>query len=71
MLTLDPTVTYYDATSASGKGYSFHKFPKNKALRLKWISTVKRQRGTWDGPSADSQLYSKHFTEDCFITEGV
>ena len=32
---------------------------------------MKRQRSNWDGPSANSQLCSKHFTEDCFITERI
>lgn len=57
--------------TVSGKEYSFHKFPKNEALRRKWITTVKRQQSNWDGPSTDSQLCSKYFTEDCFITEGI
>ena len=57
--------------TVSEKGYSFHKFPKNETMRRRWISAVKRQRSNWDGPSADSQLCSKHFTEDYFITEGV
>ena len=57
--------------SVSGKGYSFHKFPRDKTLRRRWISAVKRQRSNWDGPSADSQLCSKHFEDDCFVTEGV
>ena len=57
--------------TVSGKGYSFHKFPKNETLRRRWVSAVKRQRSNRNGPSADSQLCSKHFTEDCFITEGV
>ena len=55
----------------SGKGYSFHKFPKDNALQRRWISALKRQQSNWDGPSKDSQLCSKHFEEDCFITDGV
>ena len=54
----------------SGKGCSFHKFPKNEALRRRWVNAVKRQRSNWNGPSADSQLCSNHFTEDCFVTDG-
>ena len=57
--------------TVSGKGYSFHKFPKDDALRRRWVSAVKRQRSNWDGPSKDSQLCSKHFEEGCFITDGV
>ena len=56
--------------SVSGKGCSFHKFPKNEALRRRWVNAVKRQRSNWNGPSADSQLCSNHFTEDCFVTDG-
>ena len=29
------------------------------------------QRVNWDGPSSSSPLCSKHFKEDCFVTEGV
>ena len=25
----------------------------------------------WEGPSSSSQLYSKHFEDHCFVTEGV
>ena len=57
--------------SGSGKGYNFHKFPRDETLRRRWISAVKRQRSNWDGPSTDSQLYFKHFEDDCFVTEGV
>ena len=57
--------------SISGKGYSFHKFPRDKTLQRRWVSAVKRQRSNWDGPSMDSQLCSKHFEDDHFVTEGV
>jgi len=57
--------------TVSRKGYSFHKFPKDEALRRRWVGAVKWQRSNWDGLSSDSQLCSKHFREDCFITEGV
>ena len=57
--------------TVSGKGYSFHKFPKDDAVRRRWISAVKRQQSNWEGPTKDSQLCSKHFEEDCFITDGV
>ena len=57
--------------TSSGMGYSLHSFPKDETLRRKWISAVKRQRSNWDGPSSSSLLCSKHFKEDCFVTEGV
>ena len=57
--------------TVSGKGYSFHKFPKDDALQRRWVSAVKQQQSNWNGPSKDSQLCSKHFEEDCFITDGV
>ena len=57
--------------TVSGKGYSFHKFPKDDAVRWRWVSTIKRQKSNWEGPTKDSQLCSKHFEEDCFITDGV
>ena len=57
--------------SVSGKGYSFHEFPKDETMRRRWVNAVKRQRSNWNGPSADSQQCSRHFEDDCFITEGV
>ena len=57
--------------TTSGMGYSLHSFPKDETLRRKWISAVKRQRCNWDGPSSSSLLCSRHFKEDCFVTEGI
>ena len=57
--------------SVSGKGHSLHGFPKNEAIRKQWVRAVKRQRSNWTGPSSSSALCSKHFTADCFATEGV
>ena len=57
--------------SVGGKGCSLHKFPHDEAIRKKWIKAVKQHRSSWDGPSAHSLLCSKHFTDDCFLTEGV
>ena len=57
--------------TVSGMGYSLHSFPKDETTRRKWTSAVKRQRVNWDGPSSRSLLCSKHFKEDCFVTEGV
>ena len=57
--------------SVGGKGCSLHKFPQNEAIKRKWIKAVKQQRSNWDGPSPHSLLCSKHFTDDCFVTEGV
>ena len=57
--------------TVSGMGYSLHSFPKDETTRRKWTSAVKRQRVNWDGPSSSFLLCSKHFKEDCFVTEGV
>ena len=57
--------------TVSGMGYSLHSFPKDDTMRKKWTSAVKRQRVNWGGPSSSSLLCSKHFKEDCFVTEGV
>ena len=57
--------------TVGGKGYSLHSFPKDETMRRKWTSAVKRQRAKWDGPSSSSFLCSRHFKEDCFVTEGV
>ena len=60
-----------ECDTVSGMGYSLHSFPKDETTRRKWTSAVKRQRVNWDSPSSSSLLYSKHFKEDCFVTEGV
>ena len=57
--------------SVGGKGCSLHKFPQDEAIKKKWIKAVKQQRSNWDGPSSYSLLCSKHFMDDCFVTEGV
>ena len=57
--------------SVGGKGCSLHKFPQDEAIKRKWIKAVKQQRSNWDSPSPHSLLCSKHFTDDCFVTEGV
>ena len=57
--------------TTSGMGYSLHSFPKDETVRKRWISAVKRQRSSWSSPSSCSLLCSKHFKEDCFVTEGV
>ena len=54
----------------SGKGCSFHAFPKDEGLRRKWTSAVKKQRSDWEGPTSTSVLCSKHFEVSCFDTEG-
>ena len=57
--------------SVGRKGYSLHKFNQDETIRKKWIKAVKQQRSNWDGPSPHSLLCSRHFAEDCFVTEGV
>ena len=57
--------------SVGGKGCSLHKFPQDEVIRKKWIKAVKQQRSNWDGPSPHSLLCSRHFAEDCFVTEDV
>ena len=54
----------------SGKGCSFHAFPKDEGLQRKWTSAVKKQRSDWEGPTSTSVLCSKHFETSCFDTEG-
>ena len=48
-----------------------HSFPKDDTMRRKWTSAVKRQKVNWGGPLSSSLLCSKHFKEECFVTEGV
>ena len=59
-------------TMLVGRGTAFTNFQKTKLyMRRRWVNTVKRQRSSWNGPSADSQLCSRHFEDDYFITERV
>jgi len=58
-------------STVSGEGYSLHEFPRDKALRAKWVQAVKRYRSKWDGPSTSSVLCSKHFEPECFASDGV
>ena len=57
--------------TASGQGYSLHKFPHDDGARSKLAQAIKLHRVGWKGPTAASFLCSKHFEPDCFITEGV
>ena len=57
--------------SVGGKGCSLHKYSQDEAIKRKWIKAVKQQRSNWDSPSPHSLLCSKHFKDDCFVTEGV
>ena len=49
----------------------FQKMRLLEGILINRISAVKHQRSNWDGPSLSSLLYSKHFKEECFTTEGV
>ncbi|XP_067005162.1 THAP domain-containing protein 2-like [Anabrus simplex] len=40
-----------------------HSFPKDEALREKWIKAIRRKNYN---PSKYAKLCSKHFTKDCF-----
>ena len=42
-------------------GVSLFKFPKDPALRQKWIKNVQRTRAKWSGPSEHSVSCSQHF----------
>ena len=46
-------------------GVSMHYFPKNEAVRQKWISFVRRHRKDFK-PSNSSVLCSVHFEDSCF-----
>ena len=44
---------------------------QDEAIRKKWIKPIKQHRSSWDSPSPHSLLCSKHFADDCFLSEGV
>lgn len=46
-------------------GVSLFHFPKDPALKKKWIDQVRRTRDKWE-PTDNSVLCSKHFEDDCF-----
>ena len=43
----------------------------NPVTYVKWVQAVKYYRSNWDGPTASSALFFKHFEQDCFIVENV
>ena len=47
-------------------GISLLQFPRDPALRKQWTKEVQRTCANWQGPSDNSVLCSKHFTNDCF-----
>ena len=49
-----------------GHSVSLFKFPKDRALRQKWIRNVQKTIANWDGPSEHSVLCSQHFESSCF-----
>ena len=55
-----------NCSNTYGHGVSLFKFPKNRALRQKWIKNVQKTRVNWDGPSEHSVLCSQHFESSCF-----
>ena len=57
--------------SVGGKGCSLYKFLHDEMIRKKWIKAVKQQGSSWNGLSPHSLLCSKHFADNCFLTEGA
>ena len=47
-----------------------HAFPRDEDLRKKYTMAVKQHRRSWEGPTANLLLYSKHFEQECFAVEG-
>ncbi|XP_025078390.1 THAP domain-containing protein 5-like isoform X2 [Pomacea canaliculata] len=62
-----------DCQEKGGKDskYSFHKFPKDRALRKEWAIRIKRfdpkTKKLWEPKDSDT-LCSKHFVYDCFTS---
>ena len=59
-----------DCHTECGRGYSLHEFPSDGMLRAKWTRAVQQQRRNWGGPTPHSLLCAKHFTPECFETDG-
>ena len=53
------------AYNGTGDGKALFKFPKDVALRKRWVQNVKRQNFR---PTLASRLCESHFTNDCFVT---
>ena len=53
------------AYNCTGDGKALFKFPKDVALRRKWVQNVKRRNFR---PTLASRLCESHFTNDCFVT---
>jgi hypothetical protein len=60
-----------NCSNTYGHGVSLFKFPKDRALRQKWIKNVQKTRANWDGPSEHSVLCSQHFESSCFEVDSA
>ncbi|XP_065892097.1 THAP domain-containing protein 10-like [Dysidea avara] len=59
-----------DCHTECGRRYSLHEFPSDGTLRAKWTRAIQQQRRNWGGPTPHSLLCAKHFTPECFETDG-
>ena len=48
-------------------GIKMHQFPKDEAVRLKWVKFVQRHRPSFINPSKYSSLCSAHFEDTCYF----
>ena len=55
-----------NCSNTYGHCVSLFEFPKDRALRQKWIKNVQKTSANWDGPSEHSVLCSQHFESSCF-----
>ncbi|XP_063060395.1 THAP domain-containing protein 2-like isoform X1 [Engraulis encrasicolus] len=51
----------------SYRGQTFHRFPKEQALRREWINHVKRDPGPYFKINAETKVCSEHFEKQCFV----
>ena len=59
------------STSCTNTGYTpgikMHQFPKDDAVRQKWVKFVQRHRLSFKNPSKYSSLCSAHFEDTCYF----
>ena len=57
-------VPFCNATSKKNKSLRFHRFPKKKGLKDRWIAKIRRDEGDYFAVTENTRVCSKHFCEE-------
>ena len=64
-----PSCTQNSKAGVDGRPVSFRSFPRDQALRKKWIVKIRWDEGTSCSINDSAKVCSVHFTDDCFSEE--